>query len=75
VLRVYAVAQGEPCARSVRRPTEPYAHIVTRTLEARIIEEEVTTCRRPGCMPAVTICSNFEATTFNGQSLHVMTCL
>jgi len=37
VLRVYAVAQGEPCARSVRRPTERYAHVVTRTLAARLI--------------------------------------
>ena len=45
MLRVYEMALGEPCVRSVRRPTEQYAHVVTCTLVARIIEEEATTCR------------------------------
>ena len=51
MLRVYAVTQGEPCARSVQRPTERYAHIVTRTLEARTLAEEATTCRDQEACP------------------------
>jgi len=45
VLRVYEVAHGETCARSVRRPPERYGHVVVRNLEARIVEYEATTSR------------------------------
>jgi len=45
MLRVYEVAQGETCARSVRRPTERYGHSVPLHLEARIVAYEATTYR------------------------------
>jgi hypothetical protein len=60
VLRVYEVAQGETCARSVRRPTERYGHGVALHLEARIVAYEATTYRDQDECP---------------QSLHVVTYL
>jgi hypothetical protein len=51
VLRVYEVAHGEICARSVRRPPEPSGYGVARNLEARIVAYEATTSRDQNACP------------------------
>ena len=58
----HEVSCGETCARSVRRPTERYGHVVALNLEARIVAYEATTSRdQAECPQSLDVVTRLEA--------------
>ena len=71
----HEVSCGETCARSVRRPTARYDHVVARNLQTRIVAYEATTYRDHDEFPQSLHLVTAENTTCSGKSLDVVTYL